>query len=50
VANAVLRPGGLLLLADFRHTGEYREHLGPAANGRPLGPSYCYGGPWAAPA
>ncbi|MEK6443854.1 class I SAM-dependent methyltransferase [Pseudonocardia sp. T1-2H] len=47
-AVRVLRPGGRLLLADFRHTEEYRRHLGPAADVRSLGPCYWYGGPWAA--
>ena len=47
-AMRVLRPGGRLLLADFRHANDYRQHLGAAANSRPLGPSYWYGGPWAA--
>lgn len=47
-AVRVLRPDGRLLLADFRHTKEYRHHLGPAAHRRSLGPNYWYGGPWAA--
>jgi SAM-dependent methyltransferase len=47
-AMRVLRPGGRLLLADFRHASDYRRHLGPAATSRPLGPRYWYGGPWAA--
>jgi ubiquinone/menaquinone biosynthesis C-methylase UbiE len=47
-AMRVLRPGGRLLLADFRHASDYRQHLGPAATSRPLGPRYWYGGPWAA--
>lgn len=47
-AMRVLRPGGHLLLADFRHTDDYCRHLGSAATSRPLGPCYWYGGPWAA--
>lgn len=47
-AMRVLRPGGQLLIADFRHTADYRGHLGPDAQSRGLGPSYWYGGPWAA--
>jgi arsenite methyltransferase len=47
-ATRVLRPGGRLLLADFRHINEYRRQLGPAAIARSLGPQYWYGGPWAA--
>jgi SAM-dependent methyltransferase len=45
----VLRPGGRLLLADWhRSARDFRSHLGPSATGRPLGPGYWYGGPWAA--
>jgi ubiquinone/menaquinone biosynthesis C-methylase UbiE len=47
-AMRVLRPGGRLLLADFRHTSEYRDELGFDSSCWPLGPSYWYGGPWAA--
>lgn len=47
-AMRVLRPGGRLLVADFRRTEEYPRHLEEAATGRRLGPSYWYGGPWAA--
>jgi ubiquinone/menaquinone biosynthesis C-methylase UbiE len=47
-AMRVLRPGGRLLVADFRHTPSYREHLGYTATIRRLGPGYWYGGPWAA--
>ncbi len=47
-ALRVLRPGGRLLIADFRHTSTYRRHLGPAAASRRLGCRYWYGGPWAA--
>lgn len=47
-AIRVLRPGGRLLVADFRHTTQYLEHLGAPAASRPLGPRYWYGGPWAA--
>ncbi len=44
----VLRPGGRLLIADFRHVDSYREHLGDDVKQRWLGPNYWYGGPWAA--
>jgi SAM-dependent methyltransferase len=48
-ALRVLRPGGHLLLADWHQTArDYQRHLGPTAASRPLGPSYWYGGPWAA--
>jgi SAM-dependent methyltransferase len=47
-AMRVLRPGGRLLLADFRHASDYRRHLGSTATSRPLGPGYWYAGPWAA--
>ncbi len=47
-AKRVLRPGGRLRIADFRHVDRYREHLGHDAEQRELGPSYWYGGPWAA--
>lgn len=47
-AVRVLRQGGRLLVADFRHTADYVRHLGPAATSRRLGPDYWYGGPWAA--
>ncbi|PZS35251.1 MAG: SAM-dependent methyltransferase, partial [Pseudonocardiales bacterium] len=47
-AMRVLRPGGRLLIADFRYTADYHRHLGLDAQSRGLGPSYWYGGPWAA--
>src|SRR5262249_44673164 len=47
-AMRVLRPGGRLLIADFRYIASYREHLGHIATIRSLGPRYWYGGPWAA--
>jgi len=47
-ALRVLRPGGRLLIADFRYTADYHRHLGPAAESRGLGPGYWYGGPCAA--
>lgn len=47
-ALRVLRPGGRLLIADFRYTADYRQHLGSDAQSRGLGPGYWYGGPWAA--
>jgi len=36
-ARRVLRPGGRLLIADFRHTDSYRQHLGPDVDRRSLG-------------
>ena len=47
-AMRVLRPGGRLLLAGFRHANDYRQRLGSSATSRPLRPSYWNGGPWAA--
>lgn len=47
-ALRVLRPGGRLLIADFRHNAEYRRYLGAGARSRTFGPGYWYGGPWAA--
>lgn len=46
-AMRVLRPGGRLLIADFRHADDYLRQLGPTARSRSLGPDYWYGGPWA---
>jgi SAM-dependent methyltransferase len=45
-AVRVLRPGGQLLVADFR-AGRYAAHLGRGTL-RGLGPAYWYGGPWLA--
>ncbi|MFD0332023.1 class I SAM-dependent methyltransferase [Streptacidiphilus monticola] len=59
-AMRVLRPGGLLVVADFWWAvKEYAAHLDRARPGhpdsgagrqpttvRPLGPGYWYGGPW----
>jgi SAM-dependent methyltransferase len=51
-AFRVLRPGGRLLVADFRATGEYAEtlrNLGALdVASRNLGWRFWYGGPWAA--
>ncbi|MEU6233515.1 class I SAM-dependent methyltransferase [Kitasatospora sp. NPDC047058] len=45
-AMRVLRPGGHLLVADFRPmAGKYAAHLGHGTL-RDLGPEYWYGGPW----
>ncbi|MEU6507407.1 methyltransferase domain-containing protein [Streptomyces sp. NPDC046942] len=45
-AMRVLRPGGQLLVADFRPmAGKYAAHLGRGTL-RGLGPGYWYGGPW----
>ena len=48
----VLKPGGRLVLVDYRHTGEYRRILTELGAGsltsRGLGFRYWYGGPWAA--
>jgi ubiquinone/menaquinone biosynthesis C-methylase UbiE len=51
-AFRVLKPGGPLLIADFRATSEYARRLQAlgARNvlGRSLGWRYWYGGPWTA--
>jgi SAM-dependent methyltransferase len=51
-AVRVLRPGGRLLIADIRATGEYVEHLRRRGLAdvvhRPLGWRFWYGGPWVA--
>jgi arsenite methyltransferase len=43
-AVRVLKPGGKLIITDFRHTQQYAEHL------RKLGLDwrFWYGGPWTA--
>lgn len=50
-AYRVLRPGGLLLLADVRHIAEYENTLraagGRDVRARDLGWRHWYGGPWA---
>lgn len=46
-AVRVLKPGGRLRIADFRHTADYRDWIGQAASIRDLGVGYWYGGPWA---
>jgi arsenite methyltransferase len=51
-AFRVLRPGGLLLVADFRSTPEYADALralgATDVASRNLGWRFWYGGPWAA--
>jgi arsenite methyltransferase len=48
----VLKPGGRLVLVDFRHTQDYQRTLLSLGAGtvtrRNLGVRYWYGGPWAA--
>jgi SAM-dependent methyltransferase len=48
----VLRPGGRLLIADFRFTGEYAARLGALGldnvRARRLSWRFWYGGPWTA--
>ncbi|MFO0627638.1 MAG: class I SAM-dependent methyltransferase [Polyangiales bacterium] len=47
----VLKPGGRVLLADFRHVGDYAETLRDAGltgvETKGLGLRFWYGGPWA---
>jgi len=49
-ALRVLRPGGRLVIADIRHTGQYRKHLiaGGAREVQQssLGWRMWWGGPW----
>ncbi|MCK2214131.1 class I SAM-dependent methyltransferase [Actinomadura sp. ATCC 31491] len=49
-AHRVLRPGGLLLVADFRHTPDYEELLRGLGvvdvRRRDAGWRFWYGGPW----
>jgi len=51
-AFRVLRPGGRMLIADFRSTGEYARRLrelgATDVTERPLNWRYWYGGPWTA--
>lgn len=51
-ALRVLRPGGRLMIADFRHVTDYAEALGAEdatdVHTRRLGWRFWYGGPWAA--
>ena len=48
----VLKPGGQVLLADFKYVGDYTKTLREAGlvevQTRSLGPRFWYGGPWAA--
>ena len=48
----VLKPGGRVLLADFKYVGDYAKTLREAGlvevQTRSLGPRFWYGGPWAA--
>lgn len=47
-ALRVLRPGGRLIVVDFRNIEDYRSAIGDQRDVavRPLGPRYWYGGPW----
>lgn len=50
-AVRVLRPGGRLFIADFRHTSDYQRQLLRAGmqsvQRRSLGWRFWYGNPWA---
>jgi len=49
-AARVLKPGGRMVIADFRHASEYRKQLEdqgwPQGEVRDLGWRFWYGGPW----
>ncbi|MFB4276346.1 class I SAM-dependent methyltransferase [Nonomuraea sp. MTCD27] len=51
-AHRVLRPGGLMLIADFRHTSAYEDTLRELGvidvRRRDAGWRFWYGGPWSA--
>jgi len=51
-AVRVLKPGGKLLIADFRHTTQYADRLRQSGLNdvsiKQLGPRFWYGGPWTA--
>ena len=52
-AVRVLKPGGKLVIVDFRQTGHYEQHLRTLGMDRithhPLGWRFWYVGPWTAP-